>query len=166
MMHDHVAIYPGSFDPITNGHVDLVKRTLRVFDKIVVAIATNPGKDGSLFTVPERLKMVREVFRALRGRVEADSFEGLLVDYAERKRATVIIRGLRAISDFEYEFQMALMNRKLRNTVETVFLMPHERYTYISSRLIKEVASLGAPITGMVPPPVEERLAQKFSSHR
>ena len=163
MMHDHVAIYPGSFDPITNGHVDLVKRTLRVFDKIVVAIATNPGKDGSLFTVPERLQMVREVFKSLRGRVEADSFEGLLVDYAERKKATVIIRGLRAISDFEYEFQMAMMNHRLKPKLETFFMMTGESEFYISSRLVKEVVSLGGNVSGLVPENVLQRLKQKLT---
>src|SRR5262245_9252674 len=110
MANNHIAIYPGSFDPITNGHVDLVKRTLRVFDQVIVAIATNPDKDRCLFTVQERLAMVNNVFAGLKGRVVADSFQGLLVDYAEKKRATVVIRGLRAISDFEYEFQMAMMN--------------------------------------------------------
>ena len=163
MMADHVAIYPGSFDPITNGHVDLVKRTLRVFDKIVVAIATNPGKDNSLFTVPERLQMVREVFKSLRGRVEADAFEGLLVDYAERKKATVIIRGLRAISDFEYEFQMAMMNHRLKPKLETFFMMTGESEFYISSRLVKEVVSLGGDVSGLVPENVLQRLKQKLS---
>ena len=163
MMHDHVAIYPGSFDPITNGHVDLVKRTLRVFDKIVVAIATNPGKDGSLFTVAERLQMVREVFKSLRSRVEADSFEGLLVDYAERKRATVIIRGLRAISDFEYEFQMAMMNHRLKPKLETFFMMTGESEFYISSRLVKEVVGLGGNVAGLVPQNVLKQLKQKLT---
>jgi pantetheine-phosphate adenylyltransferase len=166
MMHDHVAIYPGSFDPITNGHVDLVKRTLRVFDKIVVAIATNPGKDGSLFTVPERLQMVRDVFKTLRGRVEADSFEGLLVDYAERKKATVIIRGLRAISDFEYEFQMAHMNKKLASEVDTIFMMTGERYSYISSNIVKEIASFGGKIDDLVPPLVKEEVFKKIRKRR
>src|SRR5918997_1769314 len=113
-MTQNIAIYPGSFDPITNGHVDLVRRTLRVFDKVIVAIATNPDKDRSLFTVEERLAMIDEVFSDMKGRAEADSFQGLLVDYAERKRSKVITRGLRAVSDFEYDFQMALMTHRLK----------------------------------------------------
>jgi pantetheine-phosphate adenylyltransferase len=159
---NNVAIYPGSFDPITNGHVDLVQRTLRVFDKVIVAIATNPGKDGSLFSLEERLQMVREVFREHDGRVQADSFEGLLVDYAEGKRATVIIRGLRAVSDFEYEFQMAMMNHRLKPKLETLFMMTGESEFYISSRLVKEVVSLGGDVGGLVPENVLKKLQLKF----
>ena len=159
---NNVAIYPGSFDPITNGHVDLVQRTLRVFDRVIVAIATNPGKDNSLFSLEERLQMVREVFRAHDGRVQADSFEGLLVDYAEGKRATVIIRGLRAVSDFEYEFQMAMMNHRLKPKLETLFMMTGESEFYISSRLVKEVVSLGGNVSGLVPDNVLKKLDQKF----
>ncbi|HUK39926.1 MAG TPA: pantetheine-phosphate adenylyltransferase [Candidatus Acidoferrales bacterium] len=162
MSLDRVAIYPGSFDPITNGHVDLVQRTLRVFDKVIVAIATNPGKDGSLFSLEERLQMVREVFREHDGRVQADSFEGLLVDYADRKKATVIIRGLRAVSDFEYEFQMAMMNHRLKPKLETLFMMTGESEFYISSRLVKEVVSLGGDVAGLVPENVLKKLQQKF----
>ena len=130
-----------------------------------MAVVANPSK-APLFSVAERLEMIDEATPELRSNFRIVAFDGLLIDLVQRENADCIVRGIRALSDFEYEFQMALMNRKLRHTVETVFMMPHERYTYISSRLIKEVASLGAPITGMVPPPVEERLAQKFSSHR
>jgi pantetheine-phosphate adenylyltransferase len=163
MAHNNVAIYPGSFDPITNGHVDLVERTLRVFDSVVVAIATNPGKDSSLFTLDERLQMVREVFRRFKRRVQADSFEGLLVNYAERKRARVIIRGLRAVSDFEYEFQMAMMNHRLKPNLETFFMMTGESEFYTSSRLVKEVVSLGGDVSGLVPSNVLRKLKQKFN---
>jgi pantetheine-phosphate adenylyltransferase len=163
MAIDSIAIYPGSFDPITNGHVDLVKRTLRVFDKIIVAIATNPDKDHCLFTVEERLKMITEVFTDLQGRVQVDSFHGLLVDYAERKHSTVIIRGLRAVSDFEYEFQMAMMNRRLKPQLETLFMMTGESEFYTSSRLVKEVVSLGGNVSGLVPDNVLKMLKQKFN---
>ncbi len=162
MAPNNIAVYPGSFDPITNGHVDLVKRTLRIFDKVVVAIATNPDKDVSLFSVKERLQMIREVFKGLNGRVEADSFEGLLVDYAEKTGAKVIIRGLRAVSDFEYEFQMAMMNRRLKPNLETLFMMTGESEFYISSRLVKEVASFGGNVSGLVPTNVLRKLKEKF----
>ena len=156
------AVYPGSFDPLTNGHLDLIERSLQLFDELVVAVVTNPAKTA-LFTDDERVQMIRDATRHLR-QIEIVVFDGLLVDLTARLGARAIIRGLRAVSDFEYEFQMALMNRKLRQSVETVFMMPHERYTYISSRLIKEVASLGAPVTGLVPAPVEARLTAKLAA--
>jgi len=154
-------VYPGMFDPIHNGHLDLIERSLRIFDELIVAVVANPSKEP-LFPVKERLEMIDECTAGM-VRMRITSFDGLLIDLVHREQADCIVRGLRAVSDFEYEFQMALMNRKLRHTVETVFLMPHERYTYISSRLIKEVASLGARVNGLVPPTVEERLTRKFS---
>jgi len=162
MANNAIAIYPGSFDPITNGHVDLVQRTLRVFDQVIVAIATNPEKDRSLFSLQERMGMVQEVFAGLQGRVSADSFQGLLVDYAESKGATVVIRGLRALSDFEYEFQMAMMNHRLKPKLETFFMMTGESEFYTSSRLVKEVVSLGGDVSGLVPDNVLLKLKEKF----
>jgi pantetheine-phosphate adenylyltransferase len=154
-----IAIYPGSFDPLTNGHVDIIQRGARIFDRIVVAMLVNIEK-SPLFTVPERIDIARTVFRGW-ANVEVDTFDGLLVDYARRKNATAIVRGLRAISDFEYEMQMALMNRRLNPDVETVFMMPAEPYTYVSSRLVKEVVALGGTVTGLVPGIVEQRLREK-----
>jgi pantetheine-phosphate adenylyltransferase len=154
-----IAVYPGSFDPLTNGHVDIIQRGARLFDRIVIALLINIGK-SPLFTIEERVQIVREVFRD-QPNVEVDTFEGLLVDYARRRDASVIVRGLRVISDFEYELQMALMNRRLSSDLETVFMMPAETYTYVSSRLVKEVVALGGPIEGLVPDVVEARLRQK-----
>jgi pantetheine-phosphate adenylyltransferase len=159
MNTDTLAIYPGSFDPLTNGHVDIIQRGSRLFDRIVVAILLNVEK-SPLFTVEERVEIAREVF-AGNPNVEVDTFDGLLVDYARRKGAGVIVRGLRAISDFEYEMQMALMNRNLNPEVETVFMMPAETYTYVSSRLVKEVAALGGSVTNLVPRTVDDRLRKK-----
>ena len=154
-----LAVYPGSFDPLTNGHVDIITRGARLFDRIVVAILVNAEKNP-LFTMDERVDIARAVFKA-HPNVEVDTFEGLLVDYMERRKAQVVVRGLRAISDFEFEFQMALMNRRLKPQIETVFMMPAEQYTYISSRLIKEVFSLGGRVEGLVPELVEARLRDK-----
>jgi pantetheine-phosphate adenylyltransferase len=154
-----LAVYPGSFDPLTNGHVDIISRGTRMFDRIVVALARNAEK-APLFTMEERIEITRAVFKD-HPNVEVDTFDGLLVDYVERRRAQVIVRGLRAVSDFEFEFQMALMNQRLNPRIETVFMMPAEQYTYISSRLIKEVFSLGGRVHGLVPELVEERLRGK-----
>ena len=153
------AVYPGMFDPMHNGHLDLIERSLRVFDELIVAVVANPSK-APLFTVKERLELIDECTAGM-DRMRITSFDGLTIDLVEREQAHCIVRGLRAVSDFEYEFQMALMNRKLRQTVETVFMMPHERYTYISSRLIKEVFGLGGEVQGLVPPLVEAQLRAK-----
>lgn len=157
---DVIAIYPGSFDPFTYGHLDLIERSTHLFDKLIVAILRNEEK-RPLFTLEERQEMLRQVLRDYPN-VEVDSFDGLLVDFAARKHASVILRGIRAISDYEYELQMALMNRRLRPEIETVFLMAGEAYSFISSRLVKEVAALGGNVSGLVPPLVEERLRRKF----
>ncbi len=159
---ERLAVYPGSFDPLTNGHVDIISRGARLFDRIIVAILVN-GEKAPLFTMDERLEIARDVFRD-QPNVEVDTFDGLLVDYVARRNAHVIVRGLRAISDFEFEFQMALMNRRLNSSIETVFMMPAEQYTYISSRLIKEVFALGGRVSGLVPETVETRLREKQRS--
>jgi pantetheine-phosphate adenylyltransferase len=153
------AIYPGSFDPVTNGHLDLIDRGTKIFDHLIVAVLRNPEKDP-LFSLQERVEMLREVTRPW-ANVEVDVFDGLLVDYVRRRKATVILRGIRAISDYEYELQMALMNRKLEPQIETVFMMPAETYSYLSSRLVREIALLGGSIQGLVPPVVEQRLRTK-----
>ncbi len=154
------AVYPGMFDPVHNGHVDVIQRSLQIFDELIVAVVANPSKQP-LFTVKERLEMIDDATSDL-SNFRIVAFDGLLIDLVARERADCIVRGIRAVSDFEYEFQMALMNRKLRSTVETVFLMPHEKYSYISSRLIKEVASFGTSVAGMVPPIVDKRLTEKY----
>ena len=154
-----LAVFPGSFDPLTNGHVDIVLRSTNMFERVVVAVLVNPEKQP-LFTPDERVTIIREVFLEYPN-VEVDTYNGLLVDYARRRRASALVRGMRAVSDFEREFQMALMNRHLEPTLETVFMMPAEQYTYLSSRLIKEVFSLGGTVTGLVPPTVEQWMTRK-----
>jgi len=154
------AIYPGSFDPITNGHLDLVQRASKLFDRVIVAVANNDSKQ-SLFTLDERTEMVRAAVAAW-PKVEADHFEGLLVDYVNKVQGDAIVRGLRAVSDFEYEFQMALMNRKLDERVETIFMMPRASYTFLSSRLVKEIAHLGGNVSPFVPQHVQAALSLKF----
>lgn len=159
-----IAVYPGSFDPITNGHIDIIERGLRMFDELITLVAYNPNK-ASLFSVQERMDLIREVSRdQIKGyeRIRVDSFAGLLVDYAKQADANVILRGLRAVSDFEYEFQMALINRRLNRDVETVFLMTGYKWFYTSSNLIKEAASLGGAVRGLVPELVEKRLKEKY----
>lgn len=155
------AIYPGSFDPITNGHLDLVARAAKLFDRVIVAVANNDAKK-SLFTLDERTYMVRQAI-ADWPKVEADCFEGLLVNYVERRAGDAIVRGLRAVSDFEFEFQLALMNRKLNERVETIFMMPKESYTFLSSRLVKEIARLGGDVSSFVPQHVRAALTTKLN---
>jgi len=163
-MTEKVAVYPGSFDPITNGHVDIIERALEIFDRLIVAVAYNPNKKA-LFTVEERLEMIRLVVKN-DPRIAMASFDGLLVDFVRKQGANVIIRGLRAVSDFEYEFQMTLMNRKLNRKVDTMFLMTGYKWFYTSSALIKEAASLGGSVRGLVPDIVNQRLKDKFPLYR
>ncbi len=161
-MREKVAIYPGTFDPITYGHLDILERASKIFDKIIIAVAYNERKKP-LFTLDERIRLIKECIKE-KGftNVEVDSFNTLLIEYAKNKGANVIIRGLRAISDFEYEFQMALMNRKLFSEIETLFMMPSEQYTYVSSRIVKEIASYGGSVKCLVPEIVEIKLKEKF----
>ncbi len=159
-MSESLAIYPGSFDPITNGHLDLIERGSQIFNHLIVAVLTNLEKNP-LFTVPERVEMLQEATRSI-ANVTVDTFSGLLVDYAREKQAKALLRGIRAFTDYEYELQMALMNRKLAPDLETVFLMPALSYTYVSSRLVREVFQLGGSVNGLVPAMVEERLHQKI----
>ena len=159
-MSEKSAIYPGFFDPITNGHLSIVTRALKIFDKLIIAILKNPQK-APLFSIEERIYMIRQSLKD-RKNVEVDSFDGLLVDYAVEKNSNVVIRGLRALSDFEYEFQLALMNRKLNRNVQSVFLMTDYKWFYTSSTIIKEAASFGGDISGLVPKLVNEKLKEKF----
>jgi pantetheine-phosphate adenylyltransferase len=163
-MKTSIAIYPGSFDPVTNGHLDLIERGEKMFDSVIVAVLKNAEKEP-LFSVPERIEMLRESTKQWPS-VEIDIFQGLLVDYARKKGAGVILRGIRAISDYEYELQMALMNRKLEPRLETVFMLPGESYSYLSSKLVREIARLGGALTGLVPPAVETRLLEKLSEQK
>jgi len=155
------AIYPGSFDPLTNGHLDVIQRAAKLFDRVVVAVATNESKKP-LFSVQQRLKFVRTSIAPLPN-VEADSFDNLLVEFAASRSAVAVVRGLRAVSDFEFEFQLALMNRKLDENIETIFMMPKDTYTFLSSRIIKEIARLGGDVTAFVPEPVRTALVKKFA---
>jgi pantetheine-phosphate adenylyltransferase len=163
-MSDRIAVYPGSFDPITNGHINLIERALELFDRLIVAVAYNPSK-SALFSVEERVEMIRTALKN-EPRVTAVSFEGLLVDFVDRMGARTIIRGLRALSDFEYEFQMTLMNRKLNRKVDTVFLMTGYKWFYTSSKIIKEAASLGGSVRGLVPEIVNRKLKEKFPAYK
>ena len=163
-MKQIVAIYPGSFDPVTNGHLDLIQRASKLFDELIVAIARNPEKGSALFDLDERKDMLRAMTADLTN-VSVDTFEGLLVNYVVSKNANVVLRGIRAVSDYEFELQMALMNRKLDQRVETIFMLPAEKYSYLSSRIVREIAHLGGPLTGFVPELVEQRLRQKVKSN-
>ena len=154
-----IAIYPGTFDPITNGHLDILERALKLFDKVIITVAKNPSKQP-LFDQEERRSLIRSAVKRYKN-VEVDMFDGLLVEYARKKKATSLVRGLRAISDFEYELQMALMNRKLDSTLETVFLMPNEKYTYLNSSIIREIARLGGDVRDFVPETVLKALTEK-----
>jgi len=159
-----LAVYPGTFDPFTNGHQDILERALQIFPRMIVAVSGNPEK-APLFTLEERMEIIRDAVRDMQG-VRVDAFHTLLVDYVKTQGAAVVIRGLRAISDFEYEFQMALMNRRIAEDIETVFLMPHEAYTYLSSRLVKEVALLGGTVKGLVSPVVERMLRERYRQRK
>lgn len=158
---ERIVIYPGTFDPITLGHLDVIQRAASLFDKVIVSVLVNASK-APLFTKEERMEMIRETVKEYK-HVEVDEFDGLLVEYAKRKNAIAIIRGLRAISDFEYEFQMALMNRKISDGITTVFLMPHEKYTYLNSTIVRELARLHADVSEFIPESVVKKLSQKFS---
>jgi len=155
-------IYPGSFDPLTNGHLDLIQRAAKLFDQVIVAVARNDGK-GPLFSLAQRLELVGQAIEHLPN-VSAEAFDGLLVDYVEQRKGQAVVRGLRAVSDFEFEFQLALMNRKLNERIETIFMMPKDTYTFLSSRIVKEIARLGGDVRAFVPEQVEGALKKKFAS--
>ncbi len=155
-----IAVYPGTFDPITNGHIDLILRSLRIFNEVIVAVALNPKKKP-LFTLKKRLHMIQEAIAGIKG-VKVEAFDGLLVDYVKTMKGIAIIRGLRAVSDFEYEMQMALMNRRLDSGIETVFMMPSEEYSFLTSTMVKEVASFGGSVNGLVPEIVEKEFKRRF----
>lgn len=159
-----VAIYPGSFDPVTNGHLDLIERGSKLFNELIVAIARNPEKGKALFALDERKEMLRAMTAGW-SNVSIDTFEGLLVNYCIQKNANVVLRGIRAVSDYEFELQMALMNRKIDQRVETIFMLPAEKYSYLSSRIVREIAHLGGPLTGFVPELVEQRLREKVKAN-
>ena len=159
-MSEKIAVYPGTFDPITNGHLSIVNRALKIFDKLIIAILNNPQK-RPLFSLEERIQMIQEVLKS-KSNLEVDSFDGLLVDYVIKKKSHVVLRGIRALSDFEFEFQMALMNRKLNRDVQSIFLMTDYKWFYISSTIIKEAASFNGDISGLVPPIVCQKLKEKF----
>jgi len=158
------AIYPGSFDPLTNGHLDVIQRAAKLFDRVVVAVAKNDSK-RPLFTLAERLALVKTTVSRL-PHVEADSFDGLLIEYVDRQKAQAVVRGLRAVSDFEFEFQLALMNRKLNDKFETIFMMPKDTYTFLSSRMVKEIAALGGDVSSFVPPHVQTALIRKLKPRK
>lgn len=164
-MKQIIAIYPGSFDPVTNGHLDLINRGRKLFDRLIVAIARNPDKGDALFTLEERMEMLKAMTAELEN-VTVDAFEGLLMRYCVSKSANAVLRGIRAVSDYEFELQMALMNRKIEPGVETVFMMPAEKYSYLSSRIVREIASFGGPLTGLVPELVEEHLRRRMAEKR
>ncbi len=156
---EKIAVYPGSFDPVTNGHLDVLKRALKIFDKVIIAVGENPNKKY-LFSLKERIDMLKKVTKGLK--VEIEALNGLLVNFAKRKKAIAIVRGLRAVSDFDYEFQSALMNRKLNKNIETIFIMTRGMYCYLSASIVKEVARLGANLNGMIPKYVEKKLREKL----
>jgi pantetheine-phosphate adenylyltransferase len=155
-----VAVYPGSFDPITRGHLDIIKRSSKIFDRVIVSILSNSNK-SPLFTIEERIFLIKEVTKDLNN-IEIDNFSGLLVDYLDSKKCKIIIKGLRAMTDFEYEFQMALMNQKLNSEIETLFMMTNEKYSYLSSTLVKEIASLGGPLSDLIPDEIIPHVKKKF----